>query len=228
MRFGVSFVLGALLWGPAAAEDGDARFVNQVQSASLEFKASTARAACKTSSLRGELGKIRERLDPTCFAYPRTPAELERERRRLAGALQEVEQGPAGRRALDDIRRLGVPDVDFYHGSHVVVKDGGRLYDSWKALGASPRISSHYRGVDTQQYELRLEAGVILFGKTAGEDSWFQMEAHGASPQEALLHVGDYLKHKLEGGQNVGPMGMSPCTEGNPIVIADSLKGCQS
>ncbi|MDD4005475.1 MAG: hypothetical protein PHW69_09800, partial [Elusimicrobiaceae bacterium] len=95
-----------------------------------------------------------------------------------------------------------------------IVRDRGRLYDKWAMLpDARQRISSHYPGVSTPQYEVRFPGmGVVLFGKTGEGDTWFQMEAHSASGLDALLHVGDYVIHKMS-KQNVGPMGLSPHSE---------------
>jgi len=124
------------------------------------------------------------------------------------------------RSVMTTIRSLGISNMDIYCGSHIVCRDGGTLYRKWAALGAFPRISSHYKGIDIQQFELRLEGiGSVLFGKTGEGDTWFQMEAHSASLTEAFPHLLDYFKYRMNDGDNVGPLGTSPRNDGNPLVV---------
>lgn len=186
-----------------------------------------SRPAAAADSCGGGIGaacrRVAELFDPTAYPYPDAPGAASREEARILAAARGAEAAlpPASRGVLDDLRALGVSETDLYHGSHVVIPDGGLRYARWRALDAAPRISSHYPDVHVQQYELRLHGiGVLLFGRTGDGSTWCQMEAHGADPQDALLHVGDYLKHEIEGGQNVGPMGMSPRTESRPLVAA--------
>ena len=119
--------------------------------------------------------------------YPKTPEErgvsLARIARRFGEALRSA---PSGVKAmLQDLKRLGVDDVDVFQGSHTLVDgDNGALYERWKTLGAHPRTapSSHYRDVPVQQYELDIPGvGVALFGKTLAGQTWFQVEAHTGS-----------------------------------------------
>ena len=124
---------------------------------------------------------------------------------------------------LAELRETGVDDVDLFHGSHVVVKDGGARYERWQNLGARARTSSHYPGVTTPQYEIDFPGmGVVLFGKDADGSTWFQTEAHAdSSGLDWALHRLDYVKHKGLGFVNVGPLGLSPRSDkrGTPIIV---------
>ncbi len=125
------------------------------------------------------------------------------------------------RSLMATIRSLGLTNMEIYCGSHVVCRDGGQLYEKWAGLGAFPRVSSHYKGVGVQQFELRLDGiGALLFGKTGSGDTWFQMEAHSTSLTDAFPHLMDYFKHCLSNGDNVGPIGTTSRGEQAPIVIA--------
>lgn len=133
------------------------------------------------------------------------------------------------RSIMATIRSLGISNMDIYCGSHIVCRDGGQLYRKWSGLGAFPRISSHYKNIDIQQFELRLEGiGSVLFGKTGEGDTWFQMEAHSASLTEAFPHLLDYFKHRMNDGDNVGPLGTSPRNDGNPLLIDPGQKASRN
>jgi len=156
--------------------------------------------------------------------YPTTAEQRAQDTERLLAkfgpALAAL--GPEDRRMLDQISRLGMSPVDLLRGSHAVVADGGRLYDAWRD-GATPRISSHYPGVPTQQYERALPGlGVLLFGKDASGNTWFQLEAHPVS--DLLGHGGDFVMHVLSGGLNIGPGGTSPHSEtrGDALQLPDA------
>lgn len=169
-----------------------------------------------------DLKNISEMLDPSGHHYPKGTEQARNEDMRIreAAVNKEAALPDQYRQVLEEIRAMGISYVDLYHGSHMIIRDEGTHYEQWLLLNAFPRISSHYRDVNTQQYELRLkDIGGLLFGKTKDESTWFQMEAHTSAPENALLHVGDYLKHKLEGGVNIGPMGESPRTDQNPIFL---------
>lgn len=201
------------------------RLKQEAEAADLPDVAPPARTAPEScgTGLASACRRLAEALDPTAYPYPETPREREAEQARLRSATTgPVAALPPDRRGvLDDLRALGVSDVDLFHGSHLVIEDGGRRYAAWRALDAHPRVSSHYPDVHVQQYELRMPGlGVLLFGRTGDGSTWCQMEAHGADPADALLHVGDFVKHELEGGRNVGPDGMSPRTEASPLVLA--------
>lgn len=120
---------------------------------------------------------------------------------------------PHQKLVLRDIRTLGVDDVHLWHGSHVVVRDDGQLYRDWKGLSnCAVRASSHYRDHPAQQYEVPFQPlGALLFGRTEEENTWFQME--NSASAETITHALDYLKHKLSGNWNVGPLGLSPHSE---------------
>jgi hypothetical protein len=172
-------------------------------------------------------------------AYPRNPEEREQCRARIHRRFDEaLAAAPAGARQLvDDLRGLGVDEVDVFHGSHVVIDgDAGALYDRWIALGAHSRTapSSHYPDVKTPQYEMDLPGiGVALFGKTASGQTWVQVEAHTGSDLlhhgiDAAVHFASLFAgavnkalrdHGLPAGEgdlsNVGPAGLSPHSEKN-------------
>jgi hypothetical protein len=148
--------------------------------------------------------------------YPATPAAMAVENRRvgaeIAGPLAKLP--PRKAQFMEQLRGLGLSDVELFRGSHTVVQDNGALYEQWKALDARPRTSSHYPGLKTQQYEIELPGlGVVLFGKDKSGQTWFQMEAHGTRLEEVVPHMWDYVQHKLSGNQNIGPLGSSPHSE---------------
>lgn len=149
-------------------------------------------------------------------AYPTAPQAIAAEDQRidaaLAGPMARLSPQKAG--IFEQMRGMGLSDTDIFRGSHVVASDGGALYDEWKALGARPRTSSHYPGLQTQQLEIEFPGmGVMLFGKDKSNQTWFQMEAHSTRPEEAVAHMFDYVKHQVSGHQNIGPMGYSPHSE---------------
>lgn len=122
----------------------------------------------------------------------------------------------AHKAVLAELRAVGADDVDLFHGSHIVVKDGGDRYRLWQTTAdARARTSSHYPGVTDTQYEIVMpKTGVLLFGLTPDGDTWFQTEAHADSKGlEWVLHRLDYVKHKGFGFVNVGPLGLSPHSE---------------
>lgn len=152
---------------------------------------------------------------------PTAEAYAERERLIHSELLSLHPMTHSQMQVLRDIRSIGVDDVHVWHGSHVVVRDEGHLYGSWKGLGeATRRPSSHYREDATQQFEVAfLPLGALLFGKIDEVGTWFQME-NSASAQ-TLAHAVDYLKHKLSGHWNIGPLGLSPHSEkrGTALVL---------
>lgn len=135
-----------------------------------------------------------------------------------------------------------------FHGGHVIVRDGGALYQTWEQeynhmtvpsgqRGAGINLpSSHYPGNGAPQYELRLPLtlqqnwGTVLFGINGG-DTWFQIEGHSgtAGPgitgaarylSDTLMHAFDFASHKAT-QQQVGPCGYSSHMEtANPVVVA--------
>lgn len=154
--------------------------------------------------------------------YPTTPEGRAQDEARIQAQLgPAIDQLPPWQReVIDQVRGLGVSDSDLFRASHVVVNDGGRLYEQWRNLDVTPRSSSHYGNVDAQQYEFDFPGvGPMLFGVDARGNTWFQFEAHsGAGVNPA--HVLDYLKYQVSGLQ-VGPAGTSPHTDSNPIRVND-------
>jgi hypothetical protein len=132
--------------------------------------------------------------------------------------------------ALDEIYGHGVSPVDVWQGSNVMMEgDEGALYQQLKNMpGVEPRTgaSSHASGAD--QYQIRFGDSALLFGtdpKTGA--TWFQMENHAATPLSAGItpqtaaeiadHMWDYMIYRVR-GQNLGPMGLSPHTDANPVI----------
>ncbi|MDD4004156.1 MAG: hypothetical protein PHW69_03000, partial [Elusimicrobiaceae bacterium] len=105
-------------------------------------------------------------LTPTT-AYPADNYKLRSYQLRVALRAVSSKFGPTQHEVIKDIRKA-TNIVDALHGSHTIVRDRGRLYDKWAMLpDARQRISSHYPGVSTPQYEVRFPGmGVVLFGKT--------------------------------------------------------------
>lgn len=159
-------------------------------------------------------------------AYPKDDAARAKGVERIAKHVSNAKWDADRLTLLEGLRGIGVDDVDLFHGSHVVVKDGGARYREWQMLAhARARTSSHYPGVADTQYEIVLpEAGVLLFGVTPDGDTWFQTEAHADDESrrwEWIKHRLDYVKHKGFGFVNVGPLGMSPHSEkkGTEIIV---------
>lgn len=158
--------------------------------------------------------------------YPEDDAARAKRAARVAKDLARASKSwtAAQRAVLAGLRSVGVDDVDLFHGSHVVVKDGGARYRLWQTMAsARARTSSHYPGVPDTQWEIALPGtGVLLFGLTPDGHTWFQTEAHAdSSGLEWMLHRLDYVKHKGFGFVNVGPLGLSPHSEkkGTELVV---------
>jgi hypothetical protein len=116
--------------------------------------------------------------------YPETEEEKKKELERILNLLTDKEWGTEEQDVLNDIEHtLGVSPIDIWHGSHVVVQDGGDFYNEWKELAsAQDRTSSHYTGVNQPQYEIDFPPhGALLFGLDADGNTWFQMENRGGS-----------------------------------------------
>jgi hypothetical protein len=185
--------------------------------------------------------------------YPE-PAQQPGEVARISDLLKKKPLSGEGAEIVQDLHKLGVNDVDIWHGSYIAVTgrdgkggDGGELYKKWAALdGASKRGSSHESSA--QQYQIAMGPGdsVILFGKTPEGNTWFQLERHKAINMDEIGDIPDQIKGRvlanagkwLHGDftlddahgrdkalydkihQNIGPFGVSPYSEANPIRIA--------
>lgn len=146
---------------------------------------------------------------------------------------------------------IGNPEggTNIFHGGHVIVLDGGDVYQRLEQLCVGNAVpggqrgqgrnlpSSHYRnvGIVTSQYEVRLPVtwqqnwGAILFGLDGNDDSWFQLEAHsgtlGTGARRVLRYVSDVAMHSFDymqywfSGMQVGPCGYSGYTELAPLRI---------
>lgn len=197
-------------------------------------------------------GKLRsvdvDDLGDDAALYP--DAERRRaEIRRIEAVIREKgELTGSGRTIIADLEKLGLDEVDIWHGSHVVVGgdglagDGGLLYERWKELdGAKSRTSSHASSDTQYQIKVGPDDAVILFGRTENGDTWFQLERHpgrtgslfskivsGGSSFVGNLadfelsfndaHGDDYeLYKKIR--QNIGPYGVSPHSDRNPVRL---------
>src|SRR5688572_24523255 len=67
-------------------------------------------------------------IDPSP-AYPKNDAARGKRNEEIAKTVAKKKL--ANDPILADLRSLGVDDVDLFHGSHVVVEDGGALYEEW-------------------------------------------------------------------------------------------------
>ncbi|HEY9713693.1 MAG TPA: hypothetical protein V6C72_09495, partial [Chroococcales cyanobacterium] len=132
---------------------------------------------------------------------------------------------PDGQRLLAQLNKLGVDDVDALYGSHIVFggdgtngADGGALYRNLIAnYPVKERTSSHYPGTTTKQYQIITGPGnsAVLFGLTPDGNTFIQFEKDVAGTSN---HDNDYnLYRTLD--QNVGPLGVSPHTDGNPVEL---------
>jgi hypothetical protein len=159
------------------------------------------------------------RWDPVFAVYPRSADEAKTDAARISAELQEKLPKLNGqqRAFLQGLRELGVPDIDLFHGSHVVIRDGGSHYLEWKSFNPQSRASSHYPGVHTPQYELPLGVlGSSLFGLDGQGNTFVQLEAapwERATLFERARHSADYLLHVTSGKMNIGPLGLSPRSE---------------
>lgn len=169
------------------------------------------------ASLSAALGFTRpNELGP---AYPTTPEARAQDQGRLEARFGPAiaQLPPYMREVIDQLRGLGIDITDMLRGSHVIIADGGANYERWSQLGGTTRTSSHYSGVDTQQFELDFPGvGPMLFGKDASGNTWFQFEAHPLS--EGVEHFKDYLNY-LSTGLSIGPGGTSPHLDANPIRV---------
>ncbi|CAF1516371.1 unnamed protein product [Didymodactylos carnosus] len=164
--------------------------------------------------------------------YPVNTAGWTRRTIEIKTLVEEVKLSHWQSQFLNELKHLGVNDVDLWHGSHIIVQDDGVLYSRWSRMTqAIRRVSSHYKKSKVRQYGLPFGTYQFLFGKTSPHGcSWFQMEAHAFNPQAiiqdprnglgiVLEHGEDFLKYRIT-GENVGPFGFSPHTEtNNPIIL---------
>jgi hypothetical protein len=124
------------------------------------------------------------------------------------------------RAIMAHIEVLGVSVGHLWLGSHVVVQgDSGAIYADWKRRGAVWRISSHYPGIDSQQFEIPFKRHALLFGKNGKGETWFQMENHAARNVVGKPgHFIDFIRLTLS-KRNIGPLGSSNRTEKLPLII---------
>lgn len=126
--------------------------------------------------------------------------------------------------------------VEVMKGAHIIIDDGGDLYDQLVAKGVvSTRVSSHHKD-NKADSDVSLQAGEVfrefLVGKTKDGKTWFQVEAHSATTsvslttipkaiKDLILHLVDFIQYKWT-GKNVGQYGLSEHTDKNPIIVRSS------
>jgi hypothetical protein len=123
---------------------------------------------------------------------------------------------------LDDMKKLGLDNVEIWYGSNVQLNgenehsgDGGALYRKWSQLpGIASRVSSHQHLGQEYQIQTGYENSALLFGCDPQGNTYFQVEHNYAGCAE---HGQDFnLYNKIR--QNIGAVGVSPHTDKDPIV----------
>lgn len=165
---------------------------------------------------------------------------------RIDKILDKKHLTEGGVATISDMHKLGLDDVDIWHGSYVSVQgDGGALYRKWSQLKeAHERDSSHEHIGQQYQLELGVGDGVVLFGIGPDGNTFFQVEHH-ASHEPSLTgafgevsrrvpsNVGNWLHgdftfnddHGRDKNlfdkihQNIGKLGISPYIDKNPLIV---------
>ena len=109
-------------------------------------------------------------------------------------------------------------------GGHLKLHDNGTLYDEL-LVNFNTKLKKRSSSHDSicQQYSLSGPVlREVLIGASKDEQgnkaTWIQFERHHTkSIIQIILHLLDYLQHKLT-GKNIGPFGTSEHTEQNPII----------
>jgi hypothetical protein len=143
---------------------------------------------------------------------------------------------PAEAAILADLEGHGLDVIrlrDVLRGAHVLVDDP-QLYETWKFPRSRPRLSSHHKTVDKQQYpDIGLRGPVVrekLHGRTAA-GTWVQLEKTPASMGDGfrlpgwhdVAHLADYVVYRIT-KRNVGPWGLSEATEKRPMYLSPDLR----
>jgi hypothetical protein len=110
-------------------------------------------------------------------------------------------------------------------GAHVMIEDGGKLYDALKDAGiVKERHSSHHNNNKAAgNRDVSIQGGKIfrefLVGKTNDGKTWFQVEAHSVGGlSNFIAHMIDWVYYKCT-GKNVGQYGLSEHIDSNPINV---------
>lgn len=142
---------------------------------------------------------------------------------------------PSAALVIQDLLSMGVQRIDIWYGSHLIIKgDAGAFYERWtaKPQDVMPRVSSHVSKVQQYQIEVGFRDNGILMGETPDGDTWVQLERHAyhstaTNPVTKLIglienidspHGQDYFIYRRT-HDNVGPIGLSPYTDTNPLTI---------
>lgn len=123
-------------------------------------------------------------------------------------------------------------------GSHVVIEDGGHLYERLLFTGDKKfcaRGSSHYVESGHQQYGMDIPKGLghLLIGRTSTGDTFVQFESHGVGAgvsgfynkaMDWMSHAASWIKHigSSKAYVQIGPCGAIEASEkdNNHIVVA--------
>jgi len=90
----------------------------------------------------------------------------------------------AGQQIVSDTTKLGVSDIDLWHGVYTTENDNGQLYARWSQLAAAEkRPSSSHGDTSKQQYQIKMGPGnsYLLFGLDNNGNTFFQLERDGDS-----------------------------------------------
>lgn len=197
----------------------------------------------------GKATRVKEsELGKNARFYPDSH-EREEENARIEKLISEKGGlSKAGKAIIPDLRALGLDNTDIFHGSHVLLEDeqgmgdGGELYRKWKELpGAEKRTSSHHSS--ETQYQIKVGPGdaVVLIGVTDDGNTWLQLERSpgrtGSTAAKILSGLGSGVSNLRHGElsfddahgkdydlykkirQNIGPFGVSPHSDRNPVRI---------
>jgi YD repeat-containing protein len=181
-------------------------------------------------------------LGENAALYP-DPEQRDAETKRLLGLIEQKQLNRTGGIIVGDLHKLGVSDVDIWHGSHIqlIDKNGengdrGALYRKWKQLpGAEARGSSHESSAQQYQLAVGIDNAVVLIGLTEDGDTWLQFEHNASGDVKDRVHstldnlrggdfntedahMQDYNLYRKT-NQNVGPFGLSPHTDRNSLHI---------
>lgn len=162
---------------------------------------------------------------------------------RITKILAEENLTKSGLTTVADMHKLGLDEVDIWHGSYVSVSgDAGSLYQKWSQLpGAHKRDSSHEHIGQQYQIDLGVGDGVVLFGIGPDGNTFFQVEHHASHEFTASSVItqgfgrtfgnwfsGEFTLDDDHGRdkklfdkihQNIGKLGISPYIDKNPLKV---------
>lgn len=169
-------------------------------------------------------------------AMPIDPASV---KAKLIANIEAVPDEPTDKQKKDLVSAAVVLDIistvvfenasKVAKGAHVMIEDGGKLYDALKDTGiVKERHSSHHNNNKAPgSRDVSIQGGKIfrefLVGKTNDGKTWFQVEAHSVGGlSNFIAHMIDWVYYKCT-GKNVGQYGLSEHIDSNPINV--DMKG---